>query len=304
MIDAPAPPDGPAPRRRTLRLRDGEASALEFGDPDRPLDVIFSHANGFNALTYRSILQPLATEMRILAVDQRGHGESRLPADAQAYRRSWGIQRRDLVEVIDREARGAPVVLAGHSMGAIVSLLAAERREERVRSVVMFEPVLLPYRASLYARLPWVSGLLWKQLPMAIAARKRRSNFDRAELALASYRGRGAFRTWPDETLQDYVEGGLRPTADGFELACSPEWEAANYAAQANDSWGAMRRLKWPMTVFLAERDSSCFATPADLTRRNPLLKVIPVPGTTHFLPMERPDVVQAALRGAVRLPR
>lgn len=282
-----------------MRLRDGEASALDFGDPNQPIDVIFSHANGFNALTYRSILQPLAGQMRILAVDQRGHGETRTPADAQAWRRSWGVQRRDLVEVIDHETAG-PVVLAGHSMGAIVSLLAAERRPERVRSVVMFEPVLLPYAASLYARLPWVSGLLWKKLPMALAARKRRSNFDRAELALASYRGRGAFKTWPDATLRDYVEGGLRSTPEGFELACSPEWEAANYAAQANDSWGAMRRLRRPLTIFLAERDSSCFAAPDALTRRNPLLKVIPVPGTTHFLPMERPDVVQAALRAAV----
>ena len=38
----------------------GEMAGIELGPTDRPYDVIFLHANGFNGRTYRSILQPLA----------------------------------------------------------------------------------------------------------------------------------------------------------------------------------------------------------------------------------------------------
>ena len=56
------------PRKRVLSAPGGEIAALEFGPPDRPIDVIFVHANGFNAQTYRVLLSPLAAGLRVLAI--------------------------------------------------------------------------------------------------------------------------------------------------------------------------------------------------------------------------------------------
>ena len=70
----------PRARRIDLPSRGGAVAALEFGAAERPVDLVFVHANGFNARTYRSILAPLADGWRILAVDQRGHGATTLPA--------------------------------------------------------------------------------------------------------------------------------------------------------------------------------------------------------------------------------
>jgi len=64
------------PRRRVVAVPGGEIAALEFGPEDRAIDIVFVHANGFNAQTYRTLLSPLAAGMRILAIDQRGHGAS------------------------------------------------------------------------------------------------------------------------------------------------------------------------------------------------------------------------------------
>ncbi|MGL1446855.1 alpha/beta fold hydrolase, partial [Vibrio parahaemolyticus] len=84
--------------------------------------VVFLHATGFNAHTYRSILAPLSPTLRILAVDQRGHGASRLPADPTRLF-SWKIYRDDVLALLST-LDGPPPVLAGHSMGATVALLA------------------------------------------------------------------------------------------------------------------------------------------------------------------------------------
>jgi pimeloyl-ACP methyl ester carboxylesterase len=109
----------------------GEMAVLEFGPTDRPVDVVFVHANGFNGQTYRALLAPLSAGLRILAVDQRGHGSSRLAADPR-HRRNWLDLRDDLLALLTALDQG-PVVLAGHSMGGTVSLLAAAAAPETQR---------------------------------------------------------------------------------------------------------------------------------------------------------------------------
>ena len=60
------------PRRRMIPIRspwgDGEVSVLDFGDASRPVDVVFAHANGFNAQTYRALLAPLSASLRIIEI--------------------------------------------------------------------------------------------------------------------------------------------------------------------------------------------------------------------------------------------
>ncbi|MBO9706963.1 MAG: alpha/beta hydrolase [Caulobacter sp.] len=288
------------PRRRFIpiasRAGAGDMAVLEFGPAQRAVDVVFVHANGFNAQTYRALLAPLSAGLRVMAVDQRGHGSSRLKADP-AGRRNWLDLRDDLLALL-KTLDQAPVVLAGHSMGGTVSLLAAAAAPEAVSGLVLLDPVIMPRAMALYAHLPWTSGALWNRLPMVRGALRRRSVFDSREAAFTAYRGRGAFKTWPETMLADYVGGGFVDREDGkVELACAPAWEASNYAAQAHDPWKAMSRLRVPARILRAETGSTCRVGDAQaLHRRYPKVTVETVPGSTHFLPMERPDLVREAI--------
>jgi len=283
-----------------IRLRDGEMAALDFGDAARPVDVVFAHANGFNAMTYRSILGPLSLSLRIIAMDQRGHGASRMPADPQG-RRSWSDLRDDLLALLETLGDG-PVILAGHSMGATTSLLAAQERPDRVRALVLFDPVVLPrWTSALMHRLPWLATRIYGRMPLTQGALRRRSVFESFGAAFRAYRGRGAFRTWPEIMLADYIAGGFREREDGsVELSCAPAWEASNFAAQSNDTWRALDRTPAPIDIYQCSTQSVChIGAGAGLQRRNPRLRLHTVPQTTHFLPMERPDLVRDALLNA-----
>ncbi|MDB5446889.1 MAG: Hydrolase [Phenylobacterium sp.] len=281
------------PRVRTVPLpsRGGAMAALDFGPAERPVDIVFSHANGFNARTYRSILAPLAAELRILAIDLRGHGATTLPAEPEGWT-GWQVYARDVVAFLTAETQ-APVVLAGHSMGATTSLLAAADAPERVRSLVMFEPVLIGETAR---RTP-----LWDS-PLAKGAIRRRDSFPDRAAALEAYRGRGAFRTWREAQLADYVAAGFGDTADGqVTLTCRPAWEAANFAVHQYDPWAALARVRCPVRILRAETESTGADSAArlDALVAAGALRSEIVPGTTHFLPMERPELVRQALREA-----
>jgi len=287
-----------APRRRLIAIDGatgpGEIAALEFGPQDRPIDVVFVHANGFNAQTYNTLLAPLSAGLRVLAIDQRGHGSTPLPARTEG-RRSWIDLRDDLLALL-KALDGPPVVLAGHSMGGTVSLLAAAARPGAVKGLVLLDPVIMPRLVALYALAPWTSGALWKKMPIAEAALRRRAVFDDREAVVAAYTGRGAFRTWPEAMLVDYVDGGFLDRDDGkVELACAPAWEASNYSAQAHDPWRAIRRVTGPVRILRAERGSTCRAGDS-FARRGKDVVIETVAGTSHFLPMERPDLARDAI--------
>lgn len=283
--------------RETLDIGDpggGRVALLDVGPRNRPADALLLHANGFTARTYRGLIAPLAEDLRILATDQRGHGATTLPADPSG-RRSWNDVAADLVAVLDR-LDCPPLTLIGHSMGGTSALLAAARRPDRVRNLVLLDPVILRPRDALAARLPLLRRLIRRHSPLADGALRRRATFPSREAAFAAYRGRGAFRTWPDWALADYVAEGFRDSPDGtVALACAPAWEASNYLALGHDAWGALRRLRRPAAILRAASGSTC-APDGD---RPPLVTVETVPGTTHFLPFEAPDRVRAAIRAA-----
>lgn len=269
----------------------GDLSVLDFGDEKRPVDLIFCHANGFNAGTYRSILAPLGGTLRILAPDLRGHGASTLPTKIPG-RRGWQDHRDDLVALLDA-LDGPPVVLAGHSMGATVALLAAAERPEKVSRIVAFEPVIWPRWMVAGLFLPLLRRLP-RRLPLVGMAQRRRARFESREQAMAAYRGRGAFKGWLDIALADYLSSGLIEDGDDWVLACKPEWEASNYASQSHNPFQAMRRADRPVRILKAEHGSTCAlkAAPLDL----PKITVETVAGGGHLFPMVRPDVVRDAL--------
>lgn len=269
---------------------------LDWGDPSRPVDLVFLHATGFNARTYRTLLKPLGERFRVVALDLRGHGSATLPTDP-ARHSSWRIYAEDVAGFLGTLDR--PVVLAGHSMGGTAALLTGERAPDRVRSLVLLDPVILERRQAAFLRLPGAWRLA-RRHPWALAALKRRDRFASTDEAFAAYRGRGSFKGWPDETLRDYVEGGFRATADGeVELHCTREWEAANYAAQANDPWRVLGRLDRPVRILKAEKGSTCAVTEDDAARLRGVT-VQTVAGGGHFFPMTRTDAARAALAEAL----
>lgn len=288
------------PFRHEIALRDGTLSYLEWGavpagGAPKPA-LHFAHANGFNALTYRHLLSPLASHFNIRAWDARGHGASRLPADASNHA-DWYVYRDDLIAFLEImvDEVGGPVLLAGHSMGGATSLLVAAERPDLVRGMVLVDPVMVP-RVARWMMLAYkLMGGKGGPMSLADGAERRRAVFADREIMAKAYKGRGAFRTWPEEMIADYVEGGTVIREDGqVELSCAPAWEAANFRSQAHDIWAALDKIEVPLTLLYAGHGSTCRApAPQRLGERDPDATLLRIGQATHFLPMEFPDIVR-----------
>ena len=288
----PPAEDYPQPVRRTFAAPEGDVSYLEWSAAPAGAPLMhFAHASGFNALTYRGLLGPAAGRLRILASDFRGHGFTTLPADPKALT-SWLLYRDDLIRFL--ESLGEPVFLAGHSLGGTTSLLVAAARPDLVRGLVLLDPVLLPWRTVAFW---WPMKLLGMGGSIAIARRaaQRSWNWSGMEEVLASYQGRGAFASWKDGFLADYLAGGTRTRPDSrLELTCSPQWEARTFAATPHDHWLQARKATCPMTVLYGGRSDTFTAGSAkQFSKTFPAARLERFDEASHFLPMEEPERVR-----------
>lgn len=263
--------------RRSLAMEDGEVSQLVW-EGDGPL-LHFAHANGFNAGTYRGLLAPLKQSFRIVASDARGHGFTTLPT-TPGLAAGWTVFRDDLIAMLERIApEGA--ILAGHSMGATASLMTAALRPDLVHALVLVEPVLVPKHVTVGAS------------ELSLRATKRRDTFSSLEAALDTYRGRGAFKTWPEETIRDYLESGLAPFEGGVRLTCRPAWEAEDFRSAPPGKSELAAEIKCPVTLLHADDGTASEGEVAIFQRLYPATRVLSQPGATHFLPMEFPEIVR-----------
>ena len=121
MSDNPGTP----PRSEHLSRPGGDLHGLRWlaSRPGAPR-LVFCHATGLSAAPYARLLAPLAEHFEVWALDARGHGRSRAPAQPEALT-SWTPYIEDLQAWLAHI--GGPVHLAGHSMGSLVSLDTAHR---------------------------------------------------------------------------------------------------------------------------------------------------------------------------------
>ncbi|MBL3826718.1 MULTISPECIES: alpha/beta fold hydrolase [Marinobacter] len=282
------------PERDEFRATDGADIALWRWPQSKARPTLhWAHATGFHGRLYHPLLDELATDVNVLAWDMRGHGASAGAANLSTFR-GWETYYRDLIALL--ECLDEPVWLAGHSIGATTSIMAAARRPDKVLGLVLAEPVIMDPMQGLKL---WLTKLLRQsqRLSLAAGAARRRRVFQSHAAALENYRGRGGFKTWPEAWLNAYVQHAFVPQGDQVQLACAPEWESTTFAHTEHNPWPGIRQLRCPVIALAAERGST-FSPKAQkrLKALLPSADIRILEGTTHFLPMEQKDTVRDAI--------
>ncbi|MFN4328991.1 MAG: alpha/beta fold hydrolase [Limnobacter sp.] len=250
----------------------------------------WAHANGFSGLTYAPLLAPLAQRMPVWSWDMRGHGHSRAAGNAANFK-GWRTYYQDMAALLDQCPE--PVWLAGHSVGATTSLVAASLRPEKVKGLVLVEPVLISASQGWLMRAIQLAGQAHR-FPLAAGAQRRRNQFPNREAVLSAYQGKRAFAGWGEGWLDSYVEHGFVDSAEGgVELACPGAWEAMTFRHTEHNALRWLNGLKCPVLILAGTRESTCpQAGHARIQRHLPQARIELIDGATHFLPMEKTELV------------
>ena len=287
--------------RKKLDWGEGETSFIEiFDNTDKP-GFQFAHATGFNALTYKELLEPLSDNFNVRAVDARGHGFTKLKANPQDMY-DWKIYCDDLIKSVELfvEKTKKPIILSGHSMGAASAIQVAAIRPDLVSGLVLVDPVLMTNKIKVIFKIGRKYPL-FKNFPiikqgmmMSEATKKRRRYWKNKEEIFNSYKNKLIFKTWTETTIRNYIEGGTELIGDETRLTCDPLWEAATFSSWKHDATGLIDKLNCPITLLQAEFNSTARGNgPIKLMQQDKLGVHKIVKGSTHFLPMEFPNIIK-----------
>jgi pimeloyl-ACP methyl ester carboxylesterase len=232
------------------------------------------------------VVEQLAAEFRVVAVDRPGSGYSVRSPGASA---SLGAQADVLASLIDTLQLGRPLVV-GHSMGGAVALALAQQYPQRVAGLVLVAPLTHPvaeispvFRGLMIAK-PWMRTVAAWTLAVPFSLAKR----DETLRVLFG----------PEAAPSDFATRGgglltLRPSH--FIAACT------DLAAIPADLPGMTQRypkMQLPVSIVFGRGDQ--ILNPRDqghaLAARLPGARLTLVDGG-HMLPITAPDVIAKFIR-------
>ncbi len=276
----------------TFMAPDGAFHYVNWGGAG-PLAHI-SHATGFCAGMYGPLAKRLASRLRVIGMDDRGHGTTAAPADPEKLR-NWDVFANDLDRFF--EYLNEPVIAMGHSRGAVTSMMVAIKRPDLVRAMILIDPTILAPSLNLLLLMTQKAGLTGF-IPIVSGAAHRKRVWPDQQTILDAYRTKPSFSSWKDGFLEGYVAHCAKKTEDGtITLCCEPAWEARCFAVCPTDVWHVLPRLQVPTLVLYGSQSDVFVSSSARKFRRKvPHAVLQRFEQTSHFVPMERPDETAEAI--------
>ncbi len=277
----------PLVRDETVMLDGLRFHYRDWGDPAAPT-VVLLHAYLQHARTWDTVATGLADRFRVLALDQRGFGESDWAADYHELRLV-----ADVAEFGDALGLGT-FSLVGFSIGGSAAITYAQLYPDRVERLVALEcftdPDVAeesPYRHTMLAHLSHL-----RSLPETFAA---------PEEAVAAFRPLAPYAA--EDELRHWMLGGLTQQPDGhWTWRYDPIFRTpASLPGRLNaDPDVLVRRMAGTRcaTLLLAGEESWMVEPTQRMLARNPQAHMITVPQAGHWVPLDNPTEFLSAVRG------
>ena len=249
-------------------------------NPSGRTTIVLLHGNSANAWWWEPVAREMPAKVRLVAFDQRGHGDSEWVRPA-AYQPS--DYARDLARaLVDLVRDGEKPIVVGHSMGGLSTLAFAAHHRSLARAVVVIDAAVTSSRG----RDRFLRRL--KSLPMVTYP----------DLATARER----YRLMPNEghiparTLHVIAEKSLARTADGrWTLKFDRE---SFFGGDGINAMEVIRQIRLPTLLLRAEMSRIMTAEAAASAREaNHMVELVTIPAAHHHVLLEKPDAVATAVR-------
>ncbi len=258
--------------------------------------VHFLHGTGFSSLCNAKLAESLPDNWNLWFSDAPGHGLSDQPSIERMpnWQRMADTVSDVVYEIADVKNQGK-VIGVGHSMGGVLTLLAASRHPEHFSRIILFDPVLFIQPLVIAQHISRITGL-WTLLPTARAVNKRRSHWPDRVSMRADLAKKTLYKNWHPEALDYFIQSGTKQSkTENIELCCNPTWESSMFGSYPRELWQHIKKLNIRTDIIIPKH--TLFFIPTALKKAQAINKNIHVHNygdahelLNHCFPMEQPE--------------
>jgi pimeloyl-ACP methyl ester carboxylesterase len=241
----------------------------------------FAHGNGFPSPCYRQLLQYLQERFDCCYIDRIGHNPD-FPVTE-----NWHKLVEEVIASVKSQAP-QPVIAVGHSLGGVLTLLAAIEQPRLFRAVIILDSPLFGRFKSSIVRLSKAVGMIDRLTP-AFRTRARRQHWQSREQVVSYLKSRALFKTFTDACLEDYIDYGMLKDDEGYSLRFDRQIEYQIYRTIPHILSAYEGRLQVPTALIYG--DKSTVVDRFDLRYMKKYYDIKPIEAKgTHMFPMEYPQ--------------
>jgi pimeloyl-ACP methyl ester carboxylesterase len=250
----------------------------DWGDNGPP--VLLLHGDMRTSRSWDAVARDLHSRFRVISLDSRGHGDSDWPE--KGYRYTDRINEvGEFCEAIG--FRGG--IGVGHSSGASVIALAAERNPHQFSRLALLEPPIVideTFQERVSRRYNWTRST-WA------SKEELREVLKKHELA----------GKWRDDVIEDVVNHEATELPDG---RIDMKWsiETMNWNERKNDYFDlkpVLRKLGIPIAIITSSERAGNYEAVKTFTSELDDFQIVTIENTGHNMYMERPDATASAIR-------
>jgi pimeloyl-ACP methyl ester carboxylesterase len=244
----------------------------------------FAHANGFPAGSYKQLFKHLPNNFDVRALEKFAHNK-KYPVNANLQNLV-----EELVEFLEQNVN-EPVYALGHSMGAVVSYMAACERPDLFKGLIMLDPPI----ASGLSR--WVFKIL-KRTPLidklspAGKAKIRCQRWSKDSDLVSYFKQRALFKDFEQECIEDYVAAAVELRDDSYHLLFDAQTEANIYRNVPCNINQYYSKLKVPALLLTGQNSEVCVPQLIKSFVKNNQIQRKVIAGGGHMFPLEQPQKV------------
>lgn len=250
--------------------------------------IHFSHANGFPAQTYRKFFHYLRDDFEIGFVNMHGH-DPRYPVTD-----NWDALVKELIDYIAR-TYDAPVTGVGHSLGGVLTFIAAVQKPELFSSIILLDSPVFSLLRSRLLRLAKQFGFIDK-VTAAHRAKKRREEWPNYAEAVAYFKNKTVFRNFDTACLRDYVRYGTYKTAHGIKLKFDRAVEYQIFRTLPHQLPQYRGQLKVPGALIYGENSKIIKTSDLANMKKYFQFNCVPIAGG-HLFPFEYPQLAAETVK-------
>lgn len=253
--------------------------------------IHFSHANGFPAETYRKFFHYLKQHYQVRFINMHGHDPDYPVTD------NWHILVQELMDYITRTYQ-EPVVGVGHSLGGVLTFMAAVQRPELFTAIILLDsPVFGSFRSRLLQFAKQVR--LIDRVTPAHRAKARRDEWPNYAEAVAYFRSKALFHHFDPDCVEDYVRYGTFKSAHGIKLKFDKAIEYQIFRTLPHHLSRYRGQLQIPGAIIYGTQ--SIFVRPSDVANMQKYfhIKGVPITGG-HLFPFECPQLAAETVNNVI----